>query len=108
MRRFFVSSRDRPNGGVITDLFFIHVHAHKGDTRSIRRNLRITDPDEIEQVLFGNAAFVRGLRRDRVDREQCEENQARSVTSPPSPPFPPPPGPPPFSLPPPPPPVSPP
>jgi hypothetical protein len=38
--------------------------------------LRITDPDEIEQVLFGNAAFVRGLRRYRDKREQREENQA--------------------------------
>ena len=76
MRRFFVSSRDRPDGGVITDLFFVYAHAHESDARSIRRNLRITDPNEIEQVLFGNAAFVRGLRRYRGKREQCEENQA--------------------------------
>jgi hypothetical protein len=38
--------------------------------------LRITDPDEIEQVFFGNAAFVRGLRRDRNEQVQREENQA--------------------------------
>ena len=40
---------------------------------AIRRNLRITDPDEIEQVFFGNAAFVRGLRRDRNEQVQREE-----------------------------------
>src|SRR5438477_1831091 len=80
MRRFFVDSRHRPDGGVVTELFFIHAHAHKDDARSIRRNLRITDPDEIEQVLFGNTAFVRGLRRDRAEREQCEQNQATELT----------------------------
>jgi hypothetical protein len=76
MRRFLVRNRDRPDGGVITELFFVHAHVHEGDARSIRRNLRITDPDEIEQVFFGNAAFVRGLRRDRNEQERREENQA--------------------------------
>src|SRR5205823_4515610 len=80
VRRFLIRSRDRPNRGVVTELFFIHTHAHKGDARPIRRNLRITDPDEIEQILFGNAAFVRGLRRDRDEREKCEQNQATQVT----------------------------
>src|SRR5438270_12612836 len=80
MRRFFVSRRDRPGGGVITNLFFVYAHAHEGDARSIRRNLRITDPDEIEQVLFGYAAFIGGSRRDRDEQEQREQNQAKKLT----------------------------
>jgi hypothetical protein len=42
--------------------------------------LRITNPDEIEQVFFGNAASVRSLRRDRNEQVQREENQATYVT----------------------------
>src|SRR6266550_7137227 len=80
VRRFLVRRRDRPDGGVITNLFFVYADAHEGDARSIRRNLRITDPDEIEQVLFGYAAFIGGLRRDRDEQEQREQNQAEKVT----------------------------
>src|SRR5206468_7481275 len=68
------------NRGVVPDLFFNHNNAHLGDARSVRRNVRITDPDEFEQVLFGNAAFVRGLRRDRNEREKCEQNKGTQVT----------------------------
>src|SRR5206468_11524843 len=44
--------RYRPDRGIITLLFFIYRYAHKSDTQSVRRNLRIADPHKIEKIFF--------------------------------------------------------
>src|SRR4029077_15456302 len=73
LRRFLAASRwHRPDRGVVTFLLLVHGHAHKRDPRSIRRNLRIADPDKIPQIFFGDVSL---LSRESAGR--CEENQER-------------------------------
>ena len=53
------SGRDQPERSVVAFFFLIHRHAgDKHDLRSIRRDLRVADPDEIEKILFGDVALL--------------------------------------------------
>ena len=45
-------------------------HAHEHHPRSVRRNLRITDPDEIEEILFGDVALLGQHRRGRAEAQR--------------------------------------
>src|SRR2546421_1764412 len=57
--RFLASSCwDRPDRGVVAFFLFVHRHPHKRDPRSIRRNLRITDPNKIPEIFFGDVSFL--------------------------------------------------
>jgi hypothetical protein len=50
--------RDGPDGGVVTILLFVHCYFYKCHERTIRGDLRIPDPDKIEQVLFSDASLL--------------------------------------------------
>src|SRR6266480_1639205 len=58
MRLFAACGRHRPDRSVIAFFLFVRRHAHKRDPRSIRRNLRVADPDKIPEIFFGNVAFL--------------------------------------------------
>ncbi len=58
--------RDRPDRGVIAFFFLVHCDAHKSDARSIWRNLRIADPNKIEQIFFCDVALL------SVNATECE------------------------------------
>ena len=69
MRFFTATRRHRPDRSVVAFFLFVHGHAHKRDARSIRRDLRIADPDKIPEIFFSDVSFLRGENGDR-----CEEN----------------------------------
>jgi hypothetical protein len=72
VRLVTASCRDRPNGSVISFLLFIHAYAHKRDPGCIRRNLWITDPNKIPEVLFGDIALLG--KRTASQAEAREQN----------------------------------
>ena len=55
---------DAPDGSVVAIFLFVHRHAHKGDARTVGRDLRIARPNEIEQVLLSNVPLLRQSRND--------------------------------------------
>ena len=60
MRLFAACDWHTPDGRIVTFLLLINRYAHKGRVRSIRRNLRVSNPYEIEQILLGDVAFLGG------------------------------------------------
>src|SRR3954454_5422658 len=60
---------NRPDGGVVRVLLFVDGDADERDLRAVRRELRITDPVELEQILLGDAAR-RGGCGDEQEKEQ--------------------------------------
>ena len=62
--------RDEPDRGLVPFFLCVHLHAHEGDARAVGRNLRVGDPDEAEQVLFGDRPLVGG---DRIRHEREQE-----------------------------------
>ena len=59
MRLIIARGRNHPDGSVVTIFLLVHRYAHKRDAVSIGRNLRITDPDKIEEIFFGDVALLR-------------------------------------------------
>src|ERR1700730_398378 len=59
MRLFAARDRYRPNRNVITFFLLVNGHSHKRHALSVRRNLRITDPDKIEKILLGDVTLLR-------------------------------------------------
>ena len=57
-RRFAARDRHGPNGSVITFFLLVDGDAHKCNARAIRRHLRITDPDKIPKIFFGDVALL--------------------------------------------------
>src|ERR1700704_1359055 len=58
MRRLTPCDRHRPNRSVITFFFLVDRDPYERHTRAIRRNLRIANPDEIEQIFFSDGALL--------------------------------------------------
>ena len=56
--RFTAGSRNRPDGRVVSIFLRIDSHAHESNARPIGRNLRIGDPHKVEQIFFGDIAFL--------------------------------------------------
>jgi hypothetical protein len=59
---------------LVSVLFCIHAHPHEHDTGSVRRDLRIADPRELEQIGFRDRALRLGGERtcdNRDDEERC-------------------------------------
>src|SRR5262249_14877351 len=58
--RLLVAARAHaPDGGVISGPLFVHRHFYKRHPRAVRRNLRIANPVEVEDVFFGDRALLR-------------------------------------------------
>src|SRR5438094_1112871 len=80
MRLLAPRDRYRPDRGIITLLFFIYRYAHKSDTQSVRRNLRIADPHKIEKIFFGNVAPL--PERAAIPYDKSEKNDEVRMTKP--------------------------
>src|SRR5438128_12397124 len=72
------SDRDRPDRRIVAFLFLVHGHAHKRHARSIRRNLRIADPDEIEEIFLGDVAFLSKRVTDSRDQKKANDEARMS------------------------------
>jgi len=68
MRFFLPGGRYGPDGGIITLLLFVDRYAHESHPRAVRRDLRIADPDEIEDRLRDGAKRVRDIARPTIER----------------------------------------
>ena len=82
MRSFVAGGRHGPDRRVVALFFFIHGHANERDARAIGRNLRIADPNEIEQIFLGNVPLSGpdgGGKRDDDERQKEESFHARSI-----------------------------
>src|SRR5688500_3393083 len=63
LARFAGRCSDGPDGGVVTVFLVVDGDANEGDARSIRRDLRVSDPDEVKKILLGDISFLRKRRR---------------------------------------------
>ena len=73
VRLLAARDRHRPDRRVVAFFLLVNCNADKCDTRSIRRNLRVSDPDKIEQIFFSNVALLRrddGCRRGPKDDDE--------------------------------------
>src|SRR3954453_21412094 len=61
----------RPDGGVVRVLLFVDCDADERDLRAVRRELRITDPVELEQILLGDVARRGGCGDEQKEREEA-------------------------------------
>ncbi len=70
MRLFAACDRHTPDGRIVTFLLLINRYAHKGHVRSIRRNLRVSNPYEIEQIFFGDVALLPKYAADACNEKE--------------------------------------
>src|SRR5256885_14397676 len=87
--RFFASvRRNRPDRSIITFFFVVNGYSHERDPRTIRRNLRIADPNKIPQIFFGDAPFFRedpaeaGGKDQKTDKESSHKRYQGNVADP--------------------------
>src|SRR5205085_5708941 len=70
--------RHQPDRSVIAFLLLVHRHAHKRHPTSIRRDLRVADPDKIEKISLGDETFLRGGDGERCN-DECEKENRKSI-----------------------------
>src|ERR1044072_3687350 len=80
LARFAGIGGDGPDGGVVTVLLVVHGNAHESDMRAIGRDLRIADPDEVEEILFSDISLLGQCRRSDDDQESEDTNQENRDT----------------------------
>src|SRR3984893_10942164 len=74
MRLLTPRCRHGPDRSVVAFLLLVHGHAHERHSRSIRRNLRIADPNKIPKILFGDIALLcEGDADSRGEDEQTND-----------------------------------
>src|SRR4051794_17642159 len=71
MRRLTFSGADQPDRCIVAFLFLVSRHPDEGNARPVRRNLMITDPDKIEQILFGYVSLL--SKRDASSQRENEQ-----------------------------------
>src|ERR1051325_12069634 len=76
MRLVATAGRDHPDRGVVALLLLLDGPPHKRDARSVRRNLRVADPDKVPKVFFGDSALL----RERTGRGSGEKNNNHPKT----------------------------
>src|ERR1700730_14881934 len=76
MRLLTPRCRHGPDRSVVAFLLLVHGHAHERHSRSIRRNLRIADPNKIPKILFGDIALLcEGDADSRGEDEQTNDEE---------------------------------
>src|SRR5260221_9882771 len=80
-RRFVATHGDAPDRGVIAGLLLVHGYPDEGHARAVRRNLRIPDPVELEDVFLSDGTFLR-LRKggNRRSQAKCDGNTTDQTT----------------------------
>jgi len=89
VRFLSTGQRHRPDRGLIPFFLFVDGDAHKGDTRTVGRDLQIADPNKVEQIFFGDVAFLCESRADsgEKDNQVCYDpaHKGEMTKHPPSP-----------------------
>src|SRR5690348_4922047 len=72
--------RDRPDGGFIAGLLFIHRDLDEGNARTVRRDLRIADPVELENVFLSDGTLLPlGKSDDCGTNDQSRDEETSST-----------------------------
>ena len=78
-RLFATFERHSPDGSIVTFLLLVNRHAHKRHSRSVRRDLRISNPDEIEQIFFRDIALL--TERSAGCCDKSDQNDEARMTN---------------------------
>src|SRR5262249_56892159 len=78
-RGFAARRRHGPDGGVIAFLLVVDGDTHKRNARTIRRHLRITDPDKIPKVFLSDETLFGEGGRNGSDKKDKNDEWLRHV-----------------------------
>ncbi len=71
---------DAPDGGVVAVLLLVDGDPDKRDARAVGRNLRVADPDELEEIFFCDGALL-CVQREGAGDKQGNSGDAENVTA---------------------------
>src|SRR5208282_1126122 len=74
-RRFIAGGGGHPDRRFVARALLVHADPGKGDARSVGRELRVGNPDEIEKILLGDGPLGKRNRWHGVLREEGGDNR---------------------------------
>ena len=77
LARLARSGGDGPDRGAVAVFLCVEGDADKGDARAVGRNLRVADPNQVEEILFSDVAFLRKGRRGQKDEDDQQERDTK-------------------------------
>ena len=76
MRLFPARGRDSPKRSIVAFLLFINRDANEDHARPVRRQLRIADPDEVEEIFLGDVSLFRARTIQLATNDRARTKRA--------------------------------